>query len=123
MMAAAGVGGDGTYIDDIFSTFLYTGNASDKTITNSIDLAGEGGLVWIKRRNAGSDHALVDTVRGASQYLSSNNNYANTATGANNNFNSFTSTGFTLKDDNGNDFFNKNDLESRNPLLFGCVTK
>ena len=97
-----------TYVDEVFSTLLYTGNASDKTITNSIDLAGEGGLTWIKRRNGGSDHALVDTVRGASQYLSSNNNYANTATGANNNFNSFTSTGFTLKDDNGNDFFNKN---------------
>jgi len=108
MSGAAGAGGDKTYVDDVFSTFLYTGNASDKTITNSIDLAGEGGLVWIKRRDAGSDHALVDTERGASQYLSSNSTAGNVATGANNNFNSFTSTGFTLKDDNGNDYFNKN---------------
>ena len=97
-----------SYIDDLFSTFLYMGNASDKTITNGIDLAGEGGLTWIKRRDGSSDHALVDTERGASQYLSSNKTNSNTATGANNNFNSFTSTGFTLKDDNGNDFFNKN---------------
>ena len=104
-----GVGGaTKTYVDEVFSTYLYTGNASDKTITNGIDLAGEGGLTWIKRRNSSSDHALVDTVRGAGQYLSSNNNYADVATGANNNFNSFTSTGFTLKDDNGNDYFNKN---------------
>jgi hypothetical protein len=109
MQAAAGASGDDkTYIDDIFSTYLYTGNASDKTITNGIDLSGEGGLVWIKRRNAGSDHALVDTERTASQYLSSNSTAGNVATGPYNNFNSFTSTGFTLKDDNGNDFFNKN---------------
>ena len=103
-----GAGAKKTYIDDVFSTFLYTGNASDKTITNGIDLAGEGGLTWIKRRNGSSDHALVDTVRSASEYLSSNSDAVPVATGANNNFNSFTSTGFTLKDDNGNDFFNKN---------------
>ena len=96
-----------TYIDEVFSTHLYTGNASDKTITNNINF-DEGGLVWIKRRNASSDHALVDTVRGASQYISSNSHIGNVATGANNNFNSFTSTGYTLKDDNGNDYFNKN---------------
>ena len=108
LLLGAGSASKKTYLDDVFSTYLYTGNASDKTITNGIDLAGEGGLTWIKRRNSTSDHALVDTVRGASQYLSSNSTAANVATGANNNFNSFTSTGFTLKDDNGNDYFNKN---------------
>ena len=107
LMGAAGASGDKVYIDDVFSTYLYTGNASDKTITNGIDLAGEGGLTWIKRRNGASDHALVDTARGPSVYISSNSSSENVATGANNNFNSFTSTGFTLKDDNGNDFFNK----------------
>ena len=89
--AAGAAGGNVTGVEDCFKTYLYTGNASDKTITNNINF-DDGGLVWIKRRSGASDHALVDTVRGASQYLSSNNANANTATGANNNFNSFTST-------------------------------
>jgi hypothetical protein len=37
-----------TLIEDVFSTYLYTGNSSTQTITNNIDLAGEGGMVWIK---------------------------------------------------------------------------
>ena len=32
-------------IEDVFSTYLYTGNGSTQTITNGIDLAGEGGMV------------------------------------------------------------------------------
>jgi hypothetical protein len=43
-----------TYIEDVFSTWLYTGNGSTQTITNGIDLDGEGGLVWIKDRNSGA---------------------------------------------------------------------
>ena len=31
------------YVDDVFSTYLYTGNGSTQTINNGIDLAGEGG--------------------------------------------------------------------------------
>ena len=41
------------YIEDVFSTYLYTGNASTQTITNGIDLAGKGGLVWTKERSGG----------------------------------------------------------------------
>jgi len=36
------------FIEDLFSTWVYTGNGSTQTITNGIDLAGSGGLVWIK---------------------------------------------------------------------------
>jgi hypothetical protein len=47
MQAAAGAAGDeNLYIEDVFSTYLYTGNGSTQTITNDIDLDGEGGLVW-----------------------------------------------------------------------------
>jgi hypothetical protein len=61
-----------TYIEDVFSTYLYTGNASTQTITNGIDLSGKGGLVWIKNRpDAATAHALFDTVRGATKYLQS----------------------------------------------------
>ena len=101
--------GPGLFVDEVFSTFLYEGNNSDKTITNNINLSDEGGLVWLKnRKEADTDHALIDTVRGAGFYLRSNQQYGNGNTGANNNFNSFTTTGFTLKADNSGDKFNAN---------------
>ena len=53
-------------VEDVFSTYLYTGNNQDGTvITNGIDLDGEGGLIWIKRRNAGTEHLWQDSARGA----------------------------------------------------------
>ena len=57
------------YADDLFSTYLYTGNGSTQTIANGIDLAGEGGLVWIKNREKGgspmawASNYLFDTGR------------------------------------------------------------
>lgn len=59
------------YVDDVFSTFLYTGNGSTQTINNGIDLAGKGGLVWIKGRSAATSHALFDTARGVYYSLES----------------------------------------------------
>jgi hypothetical protein len=55
MMGAAGAAGEKVYVEDVFSTYLYTGNGSTQTITNGIDLAGEGGLVWVKKREAYAD--------------------------------------------------------------------
>jgi hypothetical protein len=57
------------YIEDVFSTWLYTGNGSTQTITNGIDLAGKGGLVWIKDRVGTYSHNLVDSARGTNNYL------------------------------------------------------
>ena len=75
MMGAAG-GGPPVYIEDVFSTWLYTGNGSTQTITNGIDLAGKGGLVWIKRRNLNDSHWLFDTNRGmtfsSANYIATN---------------------------------------------------
>jgi hypothetical protein len=71
VQAAAGVGGgENLYVEDVFSTYLYQNtNTSSQTITNGIDLAGEGGLVWIKWRNLAASHALTDTERGAGEKL------------------------------------------------------
>jgi hypothetical protein len=83
------------YVEDVFSTYLYTGNDSTQTITNGIDLAGEGGLVWLKNRSVTSSHRLVDTVRGALSTLFSDGASAavsRTAPAAD--VDSFTSTGF-----------------------------
>jgi hypothetical protein len=50
LMGTTAAGGEALAIEDVFSTYLYTGNGTTQTITNGIDLAGEGGLVWIKSR-------------------------------------------------------------------------
>jgi hypothetical protein len=52
-----------TYIEDVFSTYLYTGNGSNVTLTNGINLSGKGGLTWFKNRSSVSDNFLYDTLR------------------------------------------------------------
>jgi hypothetical protein len=74
----AGNVGPDAFIENLFQTWLYTGNGSSQTITNGIDLAGEGGLVWLKARSTTASHLLVDTVRGGGNFLSSNNSNAQT---------------------------------------------
>lgn len=82
------------YVDDVFSTYLYRGNGSTQTITNGIDLAGEGGLVWVKGRSGATDHALYDTARGATFDLGSNLTTAQTTQSTG--LTSFSGTGFAL---------------------------
>jgi hypothetical protein len=86
--------GAANYIEDVFSTWLYTGvggGGSSISVPNGIDLTGKGGLVWIKQRNAAGNHYLYDTVRGGNKYISSNTTSAQTT------FNAVTfgSSGFT----------------------------
>ena len=60
------------YIEEVFSSYLWTGNGTTQTITNGIDLSGKGGMVWRKQRDATADHFIADTVRGTYSTLSSN---------------------------------------------------
>ena len=96
LQAAAGnAGGDNLYVEDVFSTYLYTGNSSTQTINNGIDLDGEGGLVWHKRRTStGENHYLYDTERGVAKALQSNQTNAEGATGTGG-LTSFNSNGYT----------------------------
>ena len=67
-----GVGGaTNTYVDEVFSQYLYTGNDTDnRDIVNGIDLAGEGGAVWSFVRNqSGRDNTSYDTERGTFKML------------------------------------------------------
>jgi hypothetical protein len=94
-----------TDITDVFSTYLYDGTSAEQTITNGIDLAGEGGMIWGKIRSSTDQHWLVDSERGTG----SNNNYkylmSNLSNGesdfASRSVSSFNSNGFTLQ--NGTD--------------------
>jgi uncharacterized protein YxeA len=65
--------GPAIYIEDVFSTYLYSGTGASQTITNNIDLSGEGGLVWGKMRNDSGNNFLQDTERGTTKSLTTNN--------------------------------------------------
>ncbi len=85
----------GGYVDDVFSAYTYTGNGSTQTINNGIDLAGNGGLVWIKGRNAGAGyHRLFDTSRGATNYLDTATSTSQSIDGTS--LMAFSSNGFSL---------------------------
>ena len=71
--ATAGAAGAGLDVDEVFSTFLYTGNGTaGRTITNNIDISTEGGLIWTKSRDSTYNHTLGDTANGVNKYLYSN---------------------------------------------------
>jgi hypothetical protein len=73
---------------------LYEGNGSTLTITNGIDLSGEGGMVWGKCRTSGVfDHQLIDTERGVRKVLESNSTDAEATNG---DVSAFNSDGFSL---------------------------
>jgi len=84
--------GGATYVEDVFSTYLYTGTGAAQTITNNIDLSGKGGLVWVKKRNGVESHYLYDTIQGVNKGLSSNNANAAADYGV---VSSFNSNGYT----------------------------
>ena len=104
--AAGAAGGDSLYVDDVFSTYLYEGNGSARTIANGIDLSGEGGLVWIKNRDDSGGWALnylFDTERSPTnsdnmKYLRSDstNGESNTNTDTTKDFGGWASNGFLL---------------------------
>ena len=96
--AGAAGGSSATYVDDVFSTYLYNGTGSAKTITNGIDLSGEGGLVWIKQRDESRNHSLYDTERGVLRQLVPNANLAQGGASGND-LDAFNSDGFSLGTD------------------------
>ena len=85
-----------TNIDDptlYFSSTIWTGNGVDD---RAIVIDGTGmqpDWVWIKSRNDTDNHRLVDSVRGATKHIESDND---TAEQTSSNVKTFTSTGVTL---------------------------
>ena len=82
-------------IEDVFSTYLYTGNGTSQTINNGIDLAGEGGLVWTKSRSAAStNNNVYDTARGVNTWILTDNTSGSGTTAGT--LTAFNSNGFSL---------------------------
>lgn len=84
----------GEVIEDVFSTYLYTGNGSPQTIANGINLNINDGLVWIKDRSSISDHLLFDTLNGVNFEVNSNTTAAKTA--LSDSVTAFNSNGFSV---------------------------
>ena len=99
-------------VAEVFSTYLYTGTGGAQSINNGIDLAGEGGLVWIKGRNQVYSHQIFDTERGATQRLEADGTGGQVA--KTNSLTSFNSNGFSLG--------SENDVNSGNPYDFASWT-
>ena len=117
-------------VEDVFSTYLYDGTSAEHTITNGIDLAGEGGMIWGKIRSSTDQHWIVDSERGTG----SNSNYKylmpNLTNGesdfASRSVSSFNSNGFTLQNGTDNQFNESGqDYASwtfrKAPKFFDCV--
>tara|TARA_R100000781_G_scaffold2586_1_gene4116 strand:- start:34 stop:2598 length:2565 start_codon:yes stop_codon:yes gene_type:complete len=85
-----------TYVDDVFSNYLWAGTGSTAAINNGIDLSSKGGMTWIKNRGTTDNHNLFDTERGVTKYLRSNENTGETTdTGT---LSAFNSNGFSVVD-------------------------
>ena len=84
--------GEITYVDDVFSIDLYWGTGGNRSIVNNIDLAGEGGLVIIRRRES-SDIPVWFYEPGKYVWTSSTNSAGNNISAT---LTSFNSNGFSL---------------------------
>jgi hypothetical protein len=109
------------FVENLFSCFAYTGNGGSQTITNGIDLSNEGGLVWLKCRNAGEDHMFFDTARGATNYLQIGNSQQYSGFSQ-----AFTSSGFSFNTDDAHINDSSNTYMSwtfrKQPKFFDVVT-
>ena len=95
--AAGNAAGEGLYVEEVFSTYLYTGNRTARDIVNGIDLAGEGGMVWTSARNVADNKRIWDSERGVNKDISTNSTASqSTRTGA---LTAFNADGFSLGTD------------------------
>lgn len=83
-----------TYIEEVFSPYIYTGNGSAQAITTGINISGSGGLVWTKSRATSISHSFFDTNRGAGKYIVSSTSAAEVTDNAT--LTSFSTTGFNI---------------------------
>lgn len=68
--ASASAGEAGPDISSVFSTWLYRGTNASQTIPTGVDLATDGGMIFIKNRDANAESAVFDTENGVNRYAS-----------------------------------------------------
>ena len=99
-----------TTIDDptaYFQTKTYTGTGSSLSQTFDGNTNMQPDFIWFKQRGGATAHALVDSVRGRSKVIFSNNSNAEeTSAASTNDLVSFDSNGFTVGTTNVSGSFN-----------------
>jgi hypothetical protein len=121
LMAAAGVGGDPLYVENVFSTHLYEGNGSNQGIVNNIDLSTKGGMVWVKSRVVRS-HTIMDSVRGTNSIIMPNTNGPAFSVGQ---YIGYNTNGFTIYNQNNDNYNGENYVSwtfRKAPNFFDVVT-
>ena len=114
------------YVENVFSTYLYTGTGSSQTITNSIDLSTKGGMVWLKDRkaaNPANPAFIQDTVLGTSSTLQPSTTGA--AGAISTSVTAFNTNGFSIGTNlnintNGNSYVSW--TYRKQPKFFDCLT-
>ena len=126
LLGAAGSGGaqPGLYVDEVYSSDLFEGSGSSRTVTTGIDVSGEGGLVIIKDRDtAGATWNWYDTERGVNKRIKSDSmgSEQNHSAG----ISAFSSTGYTVGSDTDVNNTNKSQISytfRKAPGFFDIVT-
>ena len=102
MLLGAGAAADKLYIEDFFSSYVYTPTDSGtQVLTTKIDLSSSdssGGIVWLQRRGSGAQCKLWDTLRGINKKLTTQYSSGEDDESSNNRgIMAFSSTGMTVK--------------------------
>lgn len=99
LQAAAGAAGgaEGLPVDEVFSSYQYTGNGSTQAITNGIDLANEGGMIWIRAREANYVPILTDSTMTRGERLDPSN-ASTLSSNPTYNITALNTDGFSLRD-------------------------
>jgi hypothetical protein len=100
LQAAAGNAGGAVIpsVENVFSNYLYDGfgTSTDKEIVNGINLANDGGMIWIKSRTSSQDNTVFDTERGVDGYIVTNTNDAQYTPSGDRGLQSYNTDGFTI---------------------------
>tara|TARA_B100000427_G_scaffold243253_1_gene206192 strand:+ start:154 stop:2820 length:2667 start_codon:yes stop_codon:yes gene_type:complete len=83
------------YVDEVYSTYVWTGTGSSNSITNNINLSSKGGLVWVKNRDQNDNNWLFSSAMGLGNGMRTNSDLDKFGLG-NAGMSSFDSDGFTV---------------------------
>ena len=87
-----------TYVDEVFSNYLWNGTSSARSINNGINLSESGGMTWIKKRSGSDRNVITDTVRGKTKQVFTERTDGNNT--SSNYITAFNTNGFSLGTDN-----------------------
>jgi hypothetical protein len=110
-----------TYIEDVFSTYVYSGNSGTFPVVNGIDLSTYGGMLWTKNRTSAYVGQIYNSSVGLTKYLVPSTTAANATTSGI----AFNTNGFTLGSNDNSNSTGQNGVGwtfRKQPKFFDIVT-